>query len=97
MVRSVRLISLAACFVVLLGGTALAKAVTPDFAELAKKSKPAVVNISTAKVVKPKTPSRRSPSSPHGRDPFEEFFERFFEHMPQCPYTTQSWFGIHYQ
>ncbi|HKZ18443.1 MAG TPA: DegQ family serine endoprotease [Geobacteraceae bacterium] len=90
MARIVRLISLAACFLVLLGGSALAKAVTPDFAELAKKSKPAVVNISTAKVVKPKTPSRRSPSSPHGRDPFEEFFERFFEHMPQRPYTSRS-------
>jgi serine protease Do len=90
MIRKVQLISLAACFFVLLGGPAIAKAATPDFVELAKKSKPAVVNISTAKVVKPKAPTRRSPSNPYGRDPFEEFFERFFEHMPQHPYTSRS-------
>jgi serine protease Do len=41
-------------------------------------------------VVKPKAPSRRSPSTPFGRDPYEEFFERFFENLPQRPYTSRS-------
>src|SRR5919197_206208 len=53
----------------------------PNFADLAEQLKPAVVNISTTQVVKgqrrmaPRTPF----PSPFGeRDPFEEFFERFF-------------------
>ncbi len=54
----------------------------PNFAELAEHLKPAVVNISTTQVVKgqrrmiPRMPF----PNPFGgeRDPFEEFFERFF-------------------
>ncbi len=52
----------------------------PDFVELAGKLKPAVVNISTSKTVQ----SRRllpGPIGPHN-DLFEEFFERFFQGMP---------------
>ncbi len=90
MVTTVRVISLAVCFFALLGGSAFAKAPAPDFAELAKKDKPTVVNISTAKVIKPRTPTRRPPSNPYGRDHFEDFFERFFENIPQRPYTSRS-------
>ena len=66
--------------------------VGPDFAELAKKLKPTVVNISTAKTVKPQRPfARRSPSpSPFGSDPFEDFFERFFGDVPQRSYREKS-------
>lgn len=56
----------------------------PDFVSLAKKLKPAVVNISTEK--KPKA-RRQQPrqfgNSPFGSDPFQDFFERFFEDQPQ--------------
>ncbi len=54
----------------------------PNFADLAEQLKPAVVNISTTQVVKgQRRMSPRMPfPSPFGgeRDPFEEFFERFF-------------------
>lgn len=54
----------------------------PNFADLAERLNPSVVNISTTQVVKGQ--QRRSAPrfpfpSPFGeRDPFEEFFERFF-------------------
>ncbi len=70
-------------------GAAYAKAVLPDFVELAAKNKPAVVNISTSKVVKPgEQPAR--PSAQKGANPFDEFFERFFDKTPQRPYTARS-------
>lgn len=53
-------------------GVAGAAAVLPDFAKMAKKLKPAVVNISTSKNIKAQ---RRHPSM----DPFQEYFEKFFE------------------
>ena len=58
---------------------AQAAPVTPDFVELAKKLKPTVVNISTAKSMKQQ---RRAPR-PFGSDPFQDFFDRFFEGGPQ--------------
>jgi serine protease Do len=90
MVRTLRTISLAAVFLVVLSGIVQAKALLPNFVELAKLNKPTVVNVSTAKVVKPQAPIRRSPSNPFGRDPFEDFFEHFFENMPRHPYTSRS-------
>jgi serine protease Do len=90
MVRTLRTISLAAGFLVILSGIVQAKALLPNFVELAKLNKPTVVNVSTAKVVKPQAPMRRSPSNPFGRDPFEDFFEHFFENMPRHPYTSRS-------
>ncbi len=59
MIRTLRTVSLATGFLVLLSGIAKAKALLPDFVELAKQNKPAVVNVSTAKVVKPQAPTRR--------------------------------------
>jgi len=56
----------------------------PDFSELAERFDPCVVNISTTQVVKGHDMFRgfrfRGPGNqfgPQGRDPFEEFFERF--------------------
>jgi serine protease Do len=66
------------------------------FAELAKKISAAVVNISTEKVMKRPSVTRRMPGmpgpgpggpggpSPFGpEDPFKEFFEKFFGDMPK--------------
>ncbi|GAB4296931.1 MAG: DegQ family serine endoprotease [Desulfuromonadia bacterium] len=51
----------------------------PDFVELARELKPAVVNISTAKRIKQRRVFPQNPFSPFGPDPFQDFFERFFE------------------
>jgi serine protease Do len=61
----------------------LTAATPPDFVTLASELKPAVVNISTAKMVRPRgsAPGPRAP----GADPFEEFFERFFRGQPGTP------------
>ncbi len=78
------LIVLLACWVVPAG------AQPPDFAALAEQLKPSVVNISTEKTVKPRMPSFREPDAPGGRDPFDEFFERFFRGAPQSPRKARS-------
>lgn len=51
-----------------------ARTVSPDFVELAKKLKPTVVNIRTAKVIKQKPYQQR----PRMQSPFDNFFEDFF-------------------
>ncbi len=58
------------------------------FAEIAQKDSPAVVNISTEKVIKGRRQHTReffgpgpSPFGPH--DPFRDFFEKFFGDMPR--------------
>jgi serine protease Do len=54
----------------------------PNFADMAERLKPSVVNMSTTQVVKGqrRTTPRMPFPNPFGgeRDPFEEFFERFF-------------------
>jgi serine protease Do len=64
---------------------ASAQYVPPDFVQLAKQRKPTVVNISTEKKVKQRRQQIRPfAPSPFGNDPFQDFFERFFdEQMPQ--------------
>jgi serine protease Do len=66
----------------------------PNFAELAEHLKPAVVNISTTQVMKGQRRSMpRMPfPNPFGeRDPFEEFFERFFGgENPQREFRRRS-------
>lgn len=52
----------------------MAKIVSPDFVELAKKLKPTVVNIRTAKVIKQRPFQQR----PRMQSPFDNFFEDFF-------------------
>lgn len=68
---------------------ASAKTIIPDFVELAAKLKPTVVNISTAKTIAPQKGFHRG-QNPFGSDPFEDFFNRFFEQMPQRPYKQKS-------
>lgn len=80
----------AVCLTLLPAGGTSAKPVIPDFVELAKKLKPSVVNISTAKTIAPQKKLRRQPNPFGGHDPFEDFFERFFEDMPQRSYTQRS-------
>jgi serine protease Do len=58
-----------------------ARTASPDFVELAKKLKPAVVNIRTAKVIKPRSNLQRPRMQ---QSPFDNFFEDFFgQQMPQ--------------
>lgn len=71
------------------GWAASAAAQPPDFVSLAEQLKPAVVNIGTAKTVKPKAPIYPGPQGPGG-DMFEEFFERFFRNAPQSPHKQRS-------
>ncbi|TLM63945.1 MAG: DegQ family serine endoprotease [Deltaproteobacteria bacterium] len=61
----------------------------PDFTALVDQLKPAVVNISTAKTVKPRSPLYRGPQRP-GQDLFDEFFERFFRDIPQASRKERS-------
>ena len=72
-----------------LAPTAVASAALPDFVALTKTLKPSVVNISTSKNVKPR---RSMPPNPRGpqMDPFEEFFERFFQGQPNVPRKERS-------
>jgi serine protease Do len=69
-----------------------AKSVSPDFVVLAKKLNPTVVNIRTAKNIKPKQRLRRpQQQNPFGNNFFDDFFNRFFEDMPQQrPHREQS-------
>jgi serine protease Do len=62
----------------------IAKPVTPDFVELAKRLKPTVVNIRTTKNIKPRQRTRhpqfqQNPSNNF----FDDFFGHFFDEAPQ--------------
>jgi len=72
------------------GQEAFSQPLAPDFVELAKKLKPAVVNISTTKVIGQQQQSRRPQASPFGNDPFEDFFERFFQDAPRRPFKQKG-------
>lgn len=68
-----------------------AKAFGPDFAALAKKVNPTVVNIRTAKNIKPKQRLRRPQQSPFGNNFLDDFFNRYFDELPQQrPHREQS-------
>lgn len=61
-----------------------AKVVSPDFVYLAKKLNPTVVNIRTAKSITPKQRLRRpQQQNPFGNNFFDDFFNRYFDEMPQ--------------
>lgn len=65
-------------------------AAPPDFVALAKELKPAVVHISIEQKAKTRRPMMpRSPFGPHN-DFFDDFFNRFFEEMPQGPRHKQA-------
>ncbi|MEE8209406.1 MAG: trypsin-like peptidase domain-containing protein, partial [bacterium] len=74
----------AAALVLVWLGTVTAAELRPEtFIEVAKAKKPAVVNISTTQVLKQmiRRPRRRLPGGE--QDPWREFFERFFEGVPE--------------
>ena len=63
----------------------------PSFADLVEKLKPAVVNISTTSVVKPRAFRDRQGGGPFSQnDPFEEFFKKFFQGQPQQEFKRQG-------
>ncbi|RNC68131.1 MAG: DegQ family serine endoprotease [Desulfuromonadales bacterium] len=84
--RFLATLAIAACLALLAVGDAPAKVLAPDFVALAEKLKPTVVNISTSKNPAPRRPQRRSPSP----DPFQDFFERFFEDSPRRSQRERS-------
>jgi len=62
----------------------LAKPISPDFVELAKKLNPTVVNIRTVKNIKPRQQLRRPQQhNPFGNNFFDDFFNRFLDEVPQ--------------
>ncbi len=63
-------------------------AASPDFVQLAKDLKPAVVNISTSKTIKQRRPDM--PGFGPQRDFFDDFFERYFRDQPQRERKTSS-------
>ena len=74
------------------GTTSAPKGQPPSFADLAEEFSPAVVNVSTAKVIK-----EGQAQSPFGDEnsPFreffgDEFFKRFFGERPQRPFKQNS-------
>ncbi|GFE62687.1 DegQ family serine endoprotease [Geobacter sp. AOG2] len=62
----------------------IAKPISPDFVELAKRLKPTVVNIRTTKNIKPR---QRAQHPQFQQNPFNNFFDdffgRYFDEMPQ--------------
>jgi serine protease Do len=68
----------------LYSGAALAAVAIPDFVKLAKRLKPAVVNVSTSQTI---TPHKRQ--HPPGSDPMQEYFDRFFM-TPQHPFKQRN-------
>ena len=73
-VSAMRLLSAAILFSLSMPSLSTAKIASPDFVELAKRLKPTVVNIRTAKVIKPRPNLQR----PRMQSPFDNFFEDFF-------------------
>lgn len=83
-VSSVRFLVMGIVCALLLPGLSVAKPISPDFVELAKRLNPTVVNIRTAKNIKPKQRVRRpQQQNPFGNNFLDDFFNRFFDEMPQ--------------
>jgi serine protease Do len=77
-------LALAALFLTALSiSPAAAKAVGPDFVDLAKKLKPTVVNISAAKHARQAQPQPRRPQMNPFNDQFQDFFDQFFNNKPR--------------
>jgi len=78
---AVRILVAGLVFTLAIPSFSSAQYVSPDFVELAKKLKPSVVNIRTAKVIKPKQRMQR----PRMQSPFDNFFDDFFGQLDQSP------------
>ncbi|GAC1469203.1 MAG: DegQ family serine endoprotease [Desulfuromonadaceae bacterium] len=73
-----------------LPGASWANGSAPDFVELSKKLKPTVVNIGTAKTVKPRQQFQQPFGSPFGNDQFKDFFDRFLDDTRPHAYKQRS-------
>ncbi|MER3445317.1 MAG: peptidase [Candidatus Dadabacteria bacterium] len=62
----------------------------PSLADLVKRLKPSVVNISTTSVVKGGGSLFESPFGGGKQDPFEEFFKKFFGDVPQREFRQRG-------
>ncbi len=62
----------------------------PSLADLVKRLKPSVVNVSTTSVVKGGVSQFESPFGGGEQDPFEEFFKRFFGDVPQREFRQRG-------
>lgn len=89
-VCTLRMLQAALLATLVFSGTTWAKEPAPDFVDLAKKLKPAVVNISTAKIIKPRRQYQRPSPPTFGNDPLQDFFERFFDDMRPQAYKQRS-------
>jgi len=65
-------------------------AIMPSFSELAKKVKPAVVNIRTTKVIHSEDMFKRFYGPKGKSDRFEDFFNKFFNNMPDKDIRQKS-------
>lgn len=83
MSKALRHLVLAIGLLTLAASTALAGAL-PDFTDLAAKTGPSVVNISTKAAPQPKAERKLPNQGPRGKNPMEDFFRDFFgDRMPQ--------------
>ncbi|MBU2591351.1 MAG: DegQ family serine endoprotease [Nitrospinae bacterium] len=64
----------------------------PSFVDIVKRSNPSVVNISSTSIVKTpqQNPFEGFPNNRRSDDPFWEFFDKFFEEMPNSSRPRQS-------
>lgn len=81
LISVVRILVAGLLFTLSTSSVSVAKPFNPDFVDLAKRLTPTVVNIRTAKVIKPKQRIQR----PRAQSPFDNFFEDFFGQLDQMP------------
>ncbi len=78
-VSTVRLLIVGVIFTLAAPAISAAKPGSPDFVELAKRLKPCVVNIRTAKNIKPRPRQQAQRPQNRPRVPFDNFFDDFFD------------------
>ena len=76
-----------------LPGISAARPAGPDFVELSKRLKPTVVNIRTAKNIKPRQRMPHPQQNPFGDNFFDDFFGRFFGEMPPQQHRREQSLG----
>jgi serine protease Do len=81
-VSAVRILVAVFVFTLCIPSLSTAQYVSPNFVALAKQLTPTVVNIRTAKVIKPKQRVQRPRMQ---QSPFDNFFEDFFGQLDQMP------------
>jgi serine protease Do len=82
-VSTIRLLVVGLIFSLSIPSLSTARTFSPDFVELAKKLKPTVVNIRTAKIIKQRSYQQRPRMQSSFDNFFEDFFGQFNGQMPQ--------------